>query len=145
MEQPFVSSRFLIREKPIAYPFYDLILQDSQGPVFDMNVEMDSYDGSVYIRTDHIIEMARTLGMATVDEVQKLRETIIDLRRQVNKLPIAQEELKSGIDNLVSQFYSTINTVDPDDDPALFDIQESEPVDSEPEKTERKTIGSIVL
>ena len=145
MTDPFVSSRFLIREKPLAYPFYDLIHQDSQGPVFDMNVQMDGYDGSVYIRTDHIIEMARTLGMATVEEVQQMRDTILDLRRQINKLPLAQEELKSGIDNLVGQFYATINTVDSDDDPALFDIQEPESTDSIPETPERKTIGSIVL
>ena len=145
MTEPFVSSRFLIREKPTAYPFYDLIHQDSQGPVFDMNVQMDGYDGSVYIRTDHIIEMARTLGMATVEEVQQMRDTILELRRQINKLPLAQEELKSGIDDLVGQFYATINTVDSDDDPALFDIQEPESTDSIPETPERKTIGSIVL
>ena len=145
MTEPFVSSRFLIRDKPLAYPFYDLIHQDSQGPVFDMNVQMDGYDGSVYIRTDHIIEMARTLGMATVEEVQQMRDTILELRRQINKLPLAQEELKSGIDDLVGQFYATINTVDSDDDPALFDIQEPESTDSIPETPERKTIGSIVL
>lgn len=145
MTEPFVSSRFLIRDTPVAYPFYDLCLQDSQGPVFDLNVEMDQYNGSVYLRTDHVIEMARTLGMATVEEVAAMRETIIELRRQINKLPIAQEELKSGIDDLVGQFYSTINTVTADDVDDIPDVPEPEPVSPEPPQTERKTIGSISL
>lgn len=142
MTEPFVSSRFLIREKPVAYPYYDLIHQDSQGPVFDLNVQMDSYDGSVYLRTDHVIEMGRTLGMATAEEVQDLRNTIDDLRRQINSLPLAQEELKSGIDNLVAKFYATINTVPSesvDSDPV------AEPDNPEPPQAERKTIGPISL
>jgi hypothetical protein len=143
--EPFVSSRFLIREKPIAYPYYDLCLQDSQGPVFDLNVEMDSYNGSVYLRTDHVIEMGRTLGMATKEEVASLRETIDDLRRQINTLPFAQEELKSGIDSLVTQFYSTINTLHSEPSLPVPDIQVAEPDNPEPEKAERKTIGPISL
>lgn len=142
MTEPFVSSRFLIREKPLAYPFYDIIHQDSQGPVFDLNVEMNSYDGSVYLRTDHVIEMARTLGMATVDEVREMRDIIIDLRRQVNKLPIAQEELKNGIDNLTARFFDYLSTVDAELNPSN---PVDEPDNSEPKEAERKTIGSIVL
>lgn len=144
-EQPFVSSRFPLREKPTAYPHYDLILQDSQGPVFDLNVEMDAYNGSVYIRTDHIIEMGRTLGMATAEEVQKLRDIISDLRRQVNKLPLAQEELKSGIDDLVSQFYVTINTTTDADDVSVPDVPQTESDDEPDSEPERKTSGPIVF
>ena len=142
MTEPFVSSRFLLRDKPTAYPYYDLCLQDSQGPVFDMNVEMDSYSGSVYIRTDHVIEMGRTLGMATKEEAEALRNEIINLRRLVNNVPLAQEELKIGIDDLVARFYATINTAT--SEPVAGDIP-SVPADTKPEETERKTIGSISL
>lgn len=144
-EQPFVSSRFILRDKPTAYPYYDLCLQDTQGPVFDMNVDMDSYNGSVYIRTEHIVEMGRTLGMATAEEVQELRETIDELRRKINSLPYAQEELKSGIDTLVSKFYDTIHNYNSEPSLPIPDLQVAEPDDSEPEKTERKTIGPISL
>lgn len=145
MTEPFVSSRFLIREKPTAYPYYDLIHQDSQGPVFDLNVEMNAYDGSVYLRTDHVIEMGRTLGMATKEEVAALRETIAELRRQINTLPFAQEELKSGIDDLVARFYATINTLHSEPSLPISDIQVAESNDPEPPETERKTIGPISL
>lgn len=146
MTEPFVSSRFLIRDKPVAYPYYDICLQDSQGPVFDLNVEMDQYNGSVYLRTDHVIEMGRTLGMATAEEVQQLRDTIDDLRRKINSLPYAQEELKIGIDTLVGKFYDTIRDYNSEPSlPAVSDIQESEQVDPEPPQSERKTIGSISL
>lgn len=145
MTEPFVSSRFLIRDKPVAYPYYDLCLQDSQGPVFDLNVDMDSYNGSVYLRTDHVIEMGRTLGMATKEEVAALRETIDELRRQINTLPFAQEELKSGIDDLVARFYSTINTLHSEPSLPVPDIQVAEPDNTVIEETERKTIGPISL
>lgn len=145
MTEPFVSSRFLIRDKPTAYPYYDLIHQDTQGPVFDLNVQMDSYDGSVYLRVDHVIEMGRTIGMATKEEVESLREVINDLRRQINTLPFAQEELKSGIDDLVARFYATINTLH--SEPSLPPVSDTvaEPDNIEPEEAERKTIGPISL
>lgn len=140
--EPFVSSRFLIREAPIAFPRYDLINQDTRGPVFDLNVDMDSYDGSVYIHIDHVIEMARSLGMATTVQVQQLYDYIDKLEGQINKLPLAQEDLKIGIDNLVGEFYARINTVDPEPS-----VVEPEPIknDRVPEKTEREADGPIVL
>lgn len=136
MTEPFVSSRFLIREKPTAYPYYDLILQDSQGPVFDLNVDMNSYDGAVYLRFDHVIEMGRTLGMATKEEVESLHNTISELRRQLNRLPKAQEELKSGLDDLTARFFVNLNTLDPE--PTL-DFEEPAEADREPAETERET------
>lgn len=109
----FVSSRFLLWEKPIAYPFFDVITRDTNpGKVFDLNIDLDSYDGSVYLKPEHVVEMARTLGMMTVEEANKLREENAELRRQVNKLPVAQEELKNGLDDLTARFFASLNTVD---------------------------------
>jgi hypothetical protein len=106
---------------------------------------MDAYDGSVFLRTDHVIEMGRTLGMATAEEVAELRETINELRRKINSLPYAQEELKSGIDDLVGKFYSTVNAYHSEPSLPVPDIQVAKSDDSEPEKAERKTIGPISL
>lgn len=115
-DEPFKSSRFLIWPKPLAYPYFDLITRDtSPGPVFDLAVELDSYDGSVYIKVEHIVEMARSVGMLTVDEAEKLRAENKELRRQINKLPKAQEELKDGLDDLTAKFFASINTVDSGD------------------------------
>lgn len=116
MTEPFVSSRFLIRERPTAYPHYDLILQDSQGPVFDLNVDCDSYDGHVYIRFEHIEEMARTLGMVTKEDAEALNQKIAELSEKIERLPKAQEELKSGLDDLTARFFDSINTADDSDD-----------------------------
>ena len=145
MSEPFVSSRFIIRDKPVAYPFYDLCNQDSQGPVFDMNVQMDGYDGSVYIRTDHIIEMARSLGMATVEEVADMRDQIAELSRQVNRVPLAQEELKNGIDELVARFNSGIVSTADAAASLGIDIQVAESDSSKPEETQRETSGPLVF
>lgn len=140
--EPFVSSRFLIRDKPIAYPYYDLCLQDSQGPVFDLNVEMDSYDGSVYLRTDHVVEMGRTLGMATKEEVAEYQRTITELQEKIARIE-TQEDLKSELSRILDHFHGLLSA--PDDERVSDDIQVAESNDSKPEETERKTIGSIVL
>lgn len=140
-ERPWTSSRFLLWDQPNAYPKYDLIDREhNPGQVFDLGVDLDSYDGNVYLKPRHVIEMARSLGMATVEEVAKMREIIDDLRRQINKLPLEQERLKSGIDDLVASFYSGLSTIEPT---SVGDNEESEPDDSEPIEPKRET-GKLI-
>ena len=117
MSDDFKSSRFLIWDRPLAYPKFDIITRDTDpGPVFDLGVELDSYDGSLYIKPEHIVEMGRTLGMMTKADADKLREENKELRRQINKLPVVQEELKDGLDTLVAKFFASLNSSDPEPD-----------------------------
>lgn len=145
MSEPFVSSRFLLRDRCTAYPYFDVHNQDPAGPVFDLGVDMDSYDGTVYLRPEYVIDMARTLGMATVDEVAEMRATIADLSRKINKLPTAQEELKSGLDAVVAGFYASLDSDDSPEQPALFGDSESESDNREPEAPEREADGPLIL
>lgn len=145
-EQPFVSSRFLIREKPVAYPYYDLIIQDSAGPVFDLNVDMNAYDGAVYLRFEHVEEMARTMGMATAAEVQALKDTIGELQRKLYNLPLAQEELKIGLDALTKRFLDRIDSVDNPNQPTLpIDDEISDEADFLNEGSDSKSSPSFSL
>lgn len=110
----------------MAFPYFDVIHRDtSPGKVFDLGVELDNYDGSIYIRDRDIVEMGRTLGMLTKEEADKLREQNAELRRQINKLPVVQEELKSGLDDLVAKFFASLNSVDSSTD----DSEHTEPQD----------------
>lgn len=145
MSEPFVSSRFILRDRCVAYPYFDIHTQDSNGPVFDLGVDLDSYDGSLYIRPEYIIDMGRTLGMATVDEVAEMRATIAALETKINKLPAAQEELKSGLDAVVASFYTALDSDDSSDQPALFGDSESESDNSESTSSERETDGPLIL
>ena len=113
-ENHFVSSRFLLWDNPRSYPNYDLVHRDTNGPVFDLGVVLESYDGSVYIHQDDIIEMARTIGMATAAEVEALHDVIDELRRRLNRLPKAEEELRNGLDMAVSSFYRNLSTDESD-------------------------------
>jgi hypothetical protein len=88
---------------------------------------MDSYDGSVYLHQDDVIEMARTLGMATAEEVNNMQEVIEKLREQVSRLPRAEEALRNGLDNAVSKFYSDLSSDNNDD---ADNVSGSEPFDS---------------
>lgn len=127
-------------DKPLAYPFFDLVLRDTGAvPVFDMGVDLHDYNGSVYIREDHIIEMARSIGMATVEDVAEMRAYIAKLEAQINKLPTAQEELKVGLANLVSKFHSDLLA---DDASPAVGNSEPEPDDSFLADIERTTSTS---
>lgn len=125
------SSRFLLWDEPNAYPQYDIINRDTAGPVFDLGVDLDDYNGSIYLRAEHIIEMARDLGMATTEEVQELLAINRKLEDQINVLPKAQEELKNGLDSLVSNFYNHLHNGEP---AVPLHIEKPEPV--EPKVTE---------
>ena len=136
------SARFLLWDQPHAYPQYDIINRDTAGPVFDLGVDLDDYNGSIYIRSEHIIEMARDLGMATTDEVEALKATIKSLRDQIEVLPMAQEELKDGIDSLVRNFYSHLHN----GESALPVLSEEPALDKpEPAKPERKAESTFIL
>lgn len=96
--------RFPRHEKPLAYPKRDIIKKTADGPVFQI-VDLEHFTGTVYIQEAHIIEMAKSLGMATVEQVQLMQEELENLRNQVNELPNKLEELKNGIDRAVGDFY----------------------------------------
>ncbi|SRR6266498_1131164 len=139
--ESFTSSRFLLWDRPNAYPKYDLIDRDPDpGQVFDLGVNLDDYDGQVYLKPRHVIEMARTLGMATMSEVAELRAIIDDLRRQVNRLPLEQEKLKSGIDDLVTSFYSGLHTDSSTESDTVENNTEPEPDDKELADFKRESI-----
>lgn len=138
MTEKFSSSRFLLWEKPVAYPFYDLLNRSSEGPVFDLSVELNSYDGSVYLKAEHVIEMARHLGMATVEEVADLMQENLRLQQQIDRLPVAQRELQDGLMAITSKFYSDLRNSE-SDVAESFSIPAED--DRESAKAERETIG----
>lgn len=102
-------TRFIHLDRPLAYPYFDIILRDTNpGDCFDLSVLLEDYTGSLYVRDEHIIEMARSLGMATRDEVAEMKAHIAELEARIDRLPAAQEELKDGLSALVIKFRSDL-------------------------------------
>lgn len=136
-------TRFIHLDKPLSYPFFDIVLRDSNpGGCFDLSVLLEDYTGSLYVRDEHIIEMARQLGMATVSEVAVLKAHIESLEAQIGRLPSAQEELRNGLANLVSKFHR--NLIDGDVEPSVGDT-EPEQSDPEPEPAIGEAERSVSL
>lgn len=106
------EGRFILVEKPLTYPFVDIVTKTSEGPLFDLSVDLDNFDGVPYVKAEHVEEMAKTLGMATKAEVEILNERINELEAEVKRLPEQSEELVNGINRLVSDYYSGIRTSD---------------------------------
>jgi hypothetical protein len=100
------EGRFKLLEKPLAYPFFDIVNRTPDGPVFDLGVDVDTFDGVVYITADHVVEMAKLLGMIHGEEVEHLHDKINELEAQKNRLPEGVGELVNGINELVANYHS---------------------------------------
>jgi hypothetical protein len=114
----------------LTYPFYDIVTSDSDcGQVFDLSVELDGYDGPVYIKPEHIQEMARTLGMADKETVDNLKYEIARLHRLVDALPEEVKVLEDGLSTLVADFHTRL--ADRADSISPVGESESDETDSE--------------
>lgn len=114
-------TRFLIFDRPVAAPHFDLINRDtSPGPVFDLGVDLEGYDGSVFVKIDDIKEMARTLGMLSAEDAKLITDENKSLRAQLNNLPEQTEVLKGELDRVISNFHAGL--VAPNDDLVGDDI-----------------------
>lgn len=102
------TDRFVLWEKPLAYPFKDIISGTPDGPVFDV-VDVDDFDGVVYIKADHVVEMAKSLGMVTGEEVESLHDEIKRL-----KADNSAEVLVDGIADCIAKFYAGLVAGDSD-------------------------------
>jgi hypothetical protein len=98
------EGRFVLLEKPLAFPFHDIVNQAPEGPVFDLGVDLEFKSGVVYITADHVEEMAKTLGMIHGEEVEHLHNRIKELEEEKNRLPEGVDELVSGINQLVVDY-----------------------------------------
>lgn len=98
------SGRFVLLDKPAAHPFSDIVTGTPEGPVFDLSVDLEYYTGVAYVKAEHVVEMARTLGMATIEEVKEMRAHIATLEARENQLPAHVESLINGINDSVTNF-----------------------------------------
>lgn len=110
-------SRFFILDRPSCAPHFDLITRDtSPGQVFDLGVDLEGYDGSVFIKVSDIKEMARSLGMLSAEDAKLITDDNKRLKRMVDKLPEQSEVLKSELDRVVTNFHNSLSDVNSDAD-----------------------------
>lgn len=131
------GGRFVLLDKPAAFPFKDIVTGTPEGPVFDLSVDFEGFDGVGYIKAEHVIEMAHTLGMSTKEETDSLHARIAELEEANSLIPDNVEELTNGISDLVAKWSIGVVTTDA---AATYlgislDSKESNP-DDRPGKTE---------
>jgi len=133
-------SRYTLHEKADLYPFLDLIWRKPDGPFIDLKVDYpdptNNYaDGTAYLRTEDVIEMAHVLGMATREEMDALKKENAELKAKLNELPTKVEGFKNELSRVTTEFLSAL------DSPASVAVADvEEPTDSKqdnpPEYTE---------
>jgi len=100
-------TRFRLLESPTVRDIFG----DVVNPVFDLGVELSFYSGAVQIPVGHVIEMATSIGMLTVEEVEKLQEKLAVSVAKNESAAILGTELTRGISDLVDKFYGDLDSV----------------------------------
>lgn len=88
------SGPFPIYDRPAAFPWADLVNGVGEKPVFDLGVDLDTKDGVAYIQIDHVIAMARTLGMVTREEHEEVLSAMTELKEST---PESETERLSNV------------------------------------------------
>lgn len=105
MAEKRTSGRFNLLEKPTAYPFADIVNNTPEGPVFDLGVDLEMRDGVVYIKAEHVQEMAEQLGMLSEEEATELRAEVAQLKLEATMLPEKIDRFQNGLDALVRDYH----------------------------------------
>lgn len=104
------ESRFKIWDRPATYPLADLIDRTAEGPVFDLDIELEAQDGAAYVKVIHVEEMARVLGWKSPEEVAEIVAENEKLKSRIDNVPQEVERLKDGINSVVNNFYDRLDS-----------------------------------
>lgn len=129
------SGRFSIHERPMAFPHTEIVNNTPDGPVFDIGVDLDMRDGVVYIKVEHVIEMAEMLGMATKDEVAALKDRIKELTAEVEVLPDRIGVFENELSELVDRFRTSLSDPASSDNP-VGNVESNDPDGKKSERTD---------
>jgi hypothetical protein len=115
-------TRFRLLESPTTRDIFG----DVVNPVFDLGVDLSFFSGPVQIPVGHVIEMATSIGMLTLEQASDLKDTLAVSTAKNESAAILGTELTSGISALVDKFYDDLASVT-----AIVDASESD----EPEES----------
>lgn len=100
-------TRFRLLESPTTRDIFG----DVVNPVFDLGVDLSFFNGPVQVPVGHVIEMATSIGMLTIEEVTTLRDQLAVSTAKNESAAILGTELTSGISALVDKFYDDLASV----------------------------------
>lgn len=89
--------------RPTFPPQRDLVDWENEGTVVALGVDLENYDGEIYLKPKHVIQIAQTIGMVPKTELE-LKDKIIDqLKNKITELENATgEELINGkLDDII--------------------------------------------
>ena len=111
-------SRYTLHEKANLFPFKDLIWQKTDGPFIDLKIDFPDptnfyADGTAFLRVEDVVEMAHVLGMATREEVEKLKQENEELKAKLLQLPTKVESFKNDLSRTTTEFLATLDSTVP--------------------------------
>jgi hypothetical protein len=84
------ETQFRLWDTPM-YGAVDIVNKDTQGPVFDLGIELELYTGPIFIKEQHVRVMASRAGMIDKTEYEELKEKYDRLVKYTDTLVEAKE------------------------------------------------------
>jgi hypothetical protein len=100
-------TRFRLLERPNRLNIFGT----PDGPVFDLGIDLQYFTGPIQIEAYVIVEMARSIGMLTVEQAEALNKELAESKAKNEKAATLGSELTSGISALVDKFYADLGSV----------------------------------
>lgn len=89
--------------RPAFLPNRDLVDWENAGPVVALGVDLENYDGEVYLKPKHVVQIARVLNMVTPEEVAIHLQVIEQLKAKIKELETSTgDEIVNGkLDDII--------------------------------------------
>lgn len=124
------------------------IFGDPESEVVNLGVELQDYNGGLYVPVSVIIEIGQSIGMLTKEQAFDLNEELNKTNAKVEATGALSQELISGITARVDHFYSSLDSVISRDSNAVSGEPESaettatKHTDSRTDSTDGKDSGT---
>lgn len=113
---------FSLIDRPNFIPNRDLFDNTDEGPVVKLGVDLDFYNGDIFIKPKHVKQLGEVIGMVDGEEHQKALARIVELETELAELTISPEVAEK-----IRELYSLAHVGTPHYLPSLSDVPVVEP------------------
>lgn len=78
--------------KPNFLPHRDLVDWENAGPVIALGVDLENYDGEIYLKPKHVYQIGQAIGLVHPDEVAVKDQVIEQLKLKIKELENAKAD-----------------------------------------------------
>lgn len=123
--------------RPNFIPGRDLVDWTDEGPVVKLNVDLEQYEGDIFLKVKHVVQIGRVVGMVPQEELELKDKVIEQLKLKIQELENAtgEEVINGKLDSVSDRLSALMAVVDNGFTSLLAGEPEAETEESEAENS----------